>query len=214
MCGRVNMDVFTSEKKVIRLSTPSDFEQFFCLRYLSHLEFNQEKIKLSVNRRCLRALARGWITPRQRWLGAYYATSMAGSTLISASDLTIRWIDREIGYGVWTNRLIKARTFIGEYSGIVHKRHWWKRRENLYCFDYTVGPHRSTSLVIDSQDAGNHTRFINHSFCPNLNLVSVYWRGLIHVILYANRDIPADSQLLYDYGEEYWKKRPSPKEIF
>lgn len=65
--------------------------------------------------------------------------------------------------------------------------------------------------MIDAQDSGNHTRFINHSFKPNLEPVSVYFHGLIHIIIYASKTIASGAQLCYDYGEDYWKKRGKPK---
>jgi SET domain-containing protein len=67
--------------------------------------------------------------------------------------------------------------------------------------------------VIDAQDFGNHTRFINHSFQGNLEPASVYCDGLMHVIFYANKTIPAGTQLCYDYGEDYWEKRGKPANL-
>ena len=103
--------------------------------------------------------------------------------------------------------------YIGEYTGVLHKRPFFGRWKNLYCFDYNIGEGRKSSFVIDAQDFGNHTRFINHSFQPNVEPVSVYCDGLVHVILYASKAIAAGTQLCYDYGKDYWKKRGKPLDL-
>lgn len=204
------LKVISQDKSTFEIHSPMDFEKALHVRYLSQLQFDSEKIRKVVERKCEKALAKEWITPKQKWLGHYYADGIRGKVVL---DLAIAWIDDDIGYGVWTNCDIPAQTFIGEYTGLLRKRAFWGRWKNLYCFDYTIGPMRSTSLVIDCKDAGNHTRFINHSSKPNLDLVSVYCDGMIHVILITNKAIAAGSQLLYDYGEEYWVKRKKPLEL-
>jgi hypothetical protein len=202
--------VITREGKIVVLDSPLDFERVFPIRYLSSLQFADAKVREKIEKRCEKALLKQWITPRQKWLGHYYAEGIRGAV---ALDLTIRWLDDVVGYGVWTNRAIPANAFIGEYVGLLRKRRFWKRWENLYCFDYMIGPGRSSSVVIDCQDFGNHTRFINHSNKPNLEPVSVYCDGLIHVIFYARTAIPRGVQLCYDYGEDYWEKRRKPVEL-
>lgn len=208
------LKVITMEGKTIPIHSPSDFEQILQVHYLPVLQFEDEKVRKKVEKKCKIALAKKWITPRQKWLGCYYANEIRGTlSLYRDIDLKIAWMDDAIGYGVWTNHNIAAKAFVGEYTGLFRKRAFLGRWKNLYCFDYPIGSMRSTSFVIDCQDGGNHTRFINHSFTPNLDLVSVYCDGIIHVILFANREILAGEQLTYDYGNEYWKKRDKPVEI-
>ncbi len=187
--------------------SPEDFERALNVRYLDQLEFNNASLRLTLEKKVQKALLKEWITPKQRWLGHYFAQGIRGDVSL---DLTIAWINDAIGYGVWTNSDIEAKTFIGEYTGLIRRRRFWRRWKNRYCFDYTIGPYRSTSMVIDCQDCGNHTRFINHSAHPNLDLTSVYCDGMIHVILTANKLIPAGTQLCYDYGADYWEKRGKP----
>ena len=204
------LKVIAPDKNVCEIHSPADFEKALHIRYLSELQFDSEEIRKIVERKCERALAKEWITPRQKWLGHYYAEGIRGKV---ALDLAIAWMSEGVGYGLWTNRDILPQTFIGEYTGLLRKRKFWGRWKNRYCFDYTIGPRRSTSLVIDCKNSGNHTRFINHSSHSNLDLVSVYYEGMIHVILIANKAIPAGTQLFYDYGEEYWTKREKPLEL-
>ncbi|SRR5581483_379396 len=203
------LKVITPDKRTLEIHSPLDFENTLRIHYFKELQFENEKIRKIIKRKCEKALVKEWITPRQKWLGQYYAKEIRGKV---ALDLSIAWIDDKIGYGVWTNANIPARTFIGEYTGLVHKRKFWGRWKNLYCFDYTIGQRKSISMVIDCQNSGNHTRFINHSFCPNLDLISVYCDGLIHAILISNKSIVAGQQLLYDYGLDYWQKRKPPQD--
>ncbi len=186
---------------------PKDFEILFKMGYLPQLSFCDTKTQSRIERRCQRALNKEWITSRQKWLGHYYAQELRG---LLPLDLTIAWIDPILGYGVFCNKEIPANTYIGEYTGILRKRQFFNRWKNLYCFDYNIGEGRRTSYVIDAQDFGNHTRFINHAFDANLEPVSIYEGGLVHVILYAKKRIPAGQQLCYDYGDDYWQKRKEP----
>lgn len=204
------LKVITPNKNTVEVHSLIDFEKALHIRYFKELQFDSEETRKIIEKKCQKALDMEWITPRQKWLGHYYAEGIRGKV---ALDLTIAWIDDDIGYGVWTNADIPAQAFIGEYTGIVRKRKFWGRWKNLYCFDYTTGPKKSTSMVIDCQNSGNHTRFINHSSHPNLDLTSVYCDGLIHAILISNKPIAAGTQLLYDYGPDYWQKRETPQEL-
>lgn len=204
------LKVVTREGTTLSIHSPQDFETIFCLRYTPGIVFQDYKTQTVIAKRTEKALVKQWITPRQKWLGHYYKAGICGTISL---DLTIAWIDEEVGFGVWTNRAISAGTFVGEYAGVLRKRKLWKRWHNLYCFDYTIGERKSSSYVIDAQDCGNHTRFINHSFTPNLQPVSVYCGAMIRVIVHAKEKIPAGTQLCYDYGDDYWAKRGVPKEF-
>jgi hypothetical protein len=199
--------VITPEGNTLSIHSPKEFESAFHIGYLPVLKCIDGNTHTKVEKRCAKALKKEWITPRQKWLGTYYSQSMRNEVHL---DLTIQWIDAKIGYGVWTNRDIPEHAYIGEYTGILRKRAFWGRWKNKYCFDYDIGEGRKSSYVIDAQDFANHTRFINHSFEPNVEPASVYCDGLLHVIIYAHRAIAAGTQLCYDYGDDYWKKRDTP----
>ncbi len=201
------LKVITPEGIEFPIHSPADFEKRLRVRYLSSLDYVDMHVERRLQKRYERSLSKGWITSRQKWMGHYYASGLAGKIPL---DLTIAWIGPKVGYGVFTNRALPAKSYIGEYTGILRRRLFFCRRENLYCFDYTIGEGRSSSHVIDAEKAGNHTRFINHSFNPNVGLVSVDYERKVHVLLYAQKQIPAGAQLCYDYGDEYWRKRPPP----
>src|SRR5579863_4272367 len=149
------LKVMTPQGEPLILHSPKDFENAFQVRYAPKVKCVDPHVRLTLEKCHQKALGRGWITPRQKWLGQHYAEGMRGELSL---DLTIAWIDATVGYGVFTNRPLLAGNFVGEYTGLLRKRRFWGRRDNLYCFSYTVGERKSTPLVIDSQDLGNHTR--------------------------------------------------------
>ena len=204
------LQVITSKGNILSIHSPKDFEAIFGIGYLAGINFRDVKTQEKIEKRCAKALGKKWITPRQKWLGHYYAKGIQGHIYL---DLTIGWIDETIGYGVWTNVDIPAQAYVGEYTGILRKRLFFGRWKNRYCFDYNIGEGRNSGYVIDAQDFGNHTRFINHSDEPNLEPASAYCDGLIHVIIYAPKAIQAGTQLCYDYGDEYWQKRTKPNKL-
>ncbi len=202
------LTVTTREGQTLPIHSPNDFEQIFKIGYLPTIRCKDGKTQTNIEKRCAKALKKEWISPKQKWLGHYYADGIRGSLHL---DLRIDWIDEKIGYGVFSNKEIPPQAFVGEYAGILRKRKFFGRWLNRYCFDYNIGEGRNSGYVIDAQDFGNHTRFINHSFEPNLEPASVYCDGLMHVVIIALKAIPANTQLCYDYGEDYWKRREKPE---
>lgn len=191
----------------ISISSEEEFETTFDVKYLAHVEWENHLVMRDVSATVGKRLKRGWITPHQKWLGQFYRTGIENPV---GHDLTICWIDSQIGYGLWTNREIPPRAYLGEYTGVLRKRHLFGRWQNNYCFIYNIGEARGTSYLIDAEKKGNFTRFINHSETPNLEAASVYHNGCMHIIFYAIQKIPANTQLCYDYGPLFWRKRKIP----
>jgi SET domain-containing protein len=70
---------------------------------------------------------------------------------------------------------------------------------NLYCFDICRG------YALDSEKEGNPTRYINHSSTkPNLKQLFVGVNGEKKIGFYAMTEIPAETELFFDYGKAYW----------
>ncbi len=193
--------------KEVTLCTPREFREAMGVVYQSDLQFMDEKLHQKVLKRCVKEDRKKWIDPRQKWLGSYYSQEIRAPF---NPDVTISWIDPVFGYGVFTNKPIPRNAYVGEYTGIVRKRRFFGRLKNHYCFDYTIGFGMKTPYVIDAEQHGNYARYINHSDEPNLETASVLCDGVMHIIMYALTDIPAGSQLCYDYGENYWEKRKKP----
>jgi len=153
---------------------------------------------------------KGELTQEQLWNGSYYKKEIQSFFF---PDVTLKWIQDDIGFGLFANRPFKKGQFITEYAGKVRKK---KRDDakNAYCFEYVIAPHIPTSYVIDAQDQGGFGRLINHSDKPNLRTALATIDSINHVILIAIEPIAIGDQLLYDYGIDYWNYRSKKPKSF
>ena len=200
--------VLHKENSALSTYTPEAFGQAMQILFSPKLAFADEKVLKKVKHQCKDAHENGLLEKRQKWLGALFSPEICTPTL---PNLSIRWVSDAVGWGVFAETHILPFTFVGEYTGTVRKRKRWKDKKNNYCFDYAIEEGRKSSFVIDAEKEGNITRYINHSAKPNLEPVSVYCDGMIHIILLSTTHIPAGTQLTYDYGEKYWLKRRAPE---
>ena len=121
----------------------------------------------------------------------------------------IKRVDSLVGMGVFAKTIIPRLTYVGEYVGVVRRRNRLLDPGNPYIFRYL----RSSifcPLVVDAREKGNFTRFINHSDEPNLTSRWIIIDGMYHIILFSNQLIFPGTQLTYDYGESYWRKKANP----
>ena len=65
------------------------------------------------------------------------------------------------------------------------------------------------NYVIDATN-GNLTRFINHSYNPNLQPMYAFIEGFYHLIFLTIKPIKNGEQLAYNYGNNYWYLRGKP----
>lgn len=187
-----------------------EFEKYIGVTYLHHLEFQSIHALAWVRNECKKGLKKNLITTEQKWLGSYYEEEIAQQR---EPPVFLRWINAEIGWGVFADKEITPKTFIGEYTGFFRKKKIRLDKKNSYCFEYMIGETQETPFTIDAQDKGNFTRFINHSSLGNVDPMIIYSGGIMRVILYANQKIPKGAQITYDYGPDYWAKRESPDPV-
>jgi len=142
-----------------------------------------------------------------RWLSVYFRKELLRGAL---PKLSLRWVDEKMGWGVFAEQEFQAYEYIAEYAGLVRKR---KREDskNSYCFEYPMGEH--SPYIIDAQDMGGISRYVNHSDQPNLSSLSIHVEGIHHIILHTIKKITKGCQLCYDYGPTYWELRPKPCRI-
>jgi SET domain-containing protein len=145
----------------------------------------------------------------QNWLGVYFKNEILSDYM---PDVTIRWIDNKIGWGVFANRDFKKMQFVAVYSGNLRKKSK-KDSKNSYCFEYVIAEGIATSYTIDALDCGGVSRFINHSTNANLSSSVATVSNRSYIILYTKKSIAKGEQLCYDYGPDYWSKRSKPLEI-
>jgi len=143
------------------------------------------------------------ITNDRIWLGVYFDKEIQ---LGIHPKVTVRWISPEIGYGVFAAERILPCSCVGEYTGILQERKSKHVCESNYAFRYTAWPMGKRPYVIDSENMGNFTRFVNHSDNPNTQLVCTYWRGMPRLIFISLKEIAEGEQLTFDYGKTFWKQ--------
>ncbi|XP_066586764.1 histone-lysine N-methyltransferase EHMT1 isoform X2 [Prorops nasuta] len=111
------------------------------------------------------------------------------------------------GWGLRTLRHITKGSYVCEYVGeIISDSEADHREDDSYLFD--LDNRDGETYCIDARRYGNIARFINHSCAPNLLPVRVFVEHQdLHfprIAFFANRDIEADEELGFDYGEKFW----------
>ncbi|MEI6242317.1 MAG: SET domain-containing protein-lysine N-methyltransferase [Chlamydiota bacterium] len=184
------------------LSVPGDISYLGRLEYLPHLVFED----LATFQEALTFYHHVYDVEFQRsWLASFYEKEIREGFFIPA---TLQRVNSEIGFGLYSSLNVLEGGFIGTCTGVVRKRNR-KMRDNPYCFQYAF-----SDLSIDARDRGNLTRFINHSFSPNVELISVLTPPLFQMIYVAKKPIAKGEEILADYGKNYWKDlRKTPKSI-
>ncbi|MBX7065826.1 MAG: SET domain-containing protein-lysine N-methyltransferase [Parachlamydiales bacterium] len=143
------------------------------------------------------------------WMGIYFDKEIRKAM---HPPIEIRFVDKDVGYGVFATKKIPPCTFVGEYTGIIQQRTPKQLKEKKYCLRYTIWEGKK-NFCIDAETKGNFTRFLNHSSKPNLGLQSLYWRGIPRMVFLSLKEIREGEQLAFDYGPLFWKHHPeSPKE--
>ena len=104
------------------------------------------------------------------------------------------------GLGVFSNEPIKKGKFILEYSGELISEDEANRRGGLYLFNI------NSRWTIDGKKRENLSRYLNHSCRPNCEPKV---RGK-KIVIYSIKNISAREELVYDYGEDYFKTYIKP----
>ncbi len=195
----------TQENRYDHLSK-EELLKYFKMEYLDHLQFSSIKDLLWTLHKCKKRLLDPMIKRKNHWIDSLYGSSFLTRRV---PKTYVKWISPLIGYGLFSGEDIAQYSFIGEYTGIVRNRKRKLDKYNDYIFGYVTANH-STPFVIDAAVQGNYTRFINHSDESNLYSTWLIIKNVCHVILVSKKFIPKDTQLTYDYGPTYWKKRTDP----
>jgi SET domain-containing protein len=185
---------------------PPDLE----FKYLPQISFQNKKARLDILTRGLEELRKGNVPDHALKLGVKYREKIESD---HCPNVSVRYISEEVGHGVFAEETIAAGSYIGEYTGIVRENiRVYFAPLNNYCYEYPVPDRIGRSFVIDATQ-GNFTRFINHSYKPNLNPVYAFFDGFYHLIFLSIREIHKGEQLCYSYGRHYWVLRSIPEEL-
>ena len=112
------------------------------------------------------------------------------------------------GFGAFADSDIKMNDFICEYVGEVIDAYEVQSRlekakangtENFYIFEL------SADVLIDAQNKGSRSRFLNHSCDPNCYSQKWIVGNTLRVGLFALKNISKECELTYDYHfESFW----------
>lgn len=141
-----------------------------------------------------------------------------------AIPMYVKWINKTIGHGVFTEVDLNPGDMVCEYTGILCRD--VADDENGYIWDYPTtnyeaveGKKRRKKIryCVDALHEGNFARFINHTIrkYQNVGVRIIPRNNLWHVIYIARKKINAGQQLVTYYGTDYWKDRqivPTPIE--
>ncbi|XP_017571802.1 lysine methyltransferase 5Ab isoform X2 [Pygocentrus nattereri] len=112
------------------------------------------------------------------------------------------------GRGVFADRDFRKGQFIVEYHGDLLQIADAKKREAEYAQDPTKGcymyyfHHLNKNYCVDAtKETDRLGRLINHSKNGNCQTKLHNLNGVPHLIFVASRDIKAEEELLYDYGD-------------
>lgn len=129
----------------------------------------------------------------------------------------LRYINPELGFGVFSREAIKKGEPINIYTGV-------KRTPKFSHFKYAfVNQRDCLNMYLDARQLGNITRFINHAprldthshidasgdlLYANISATRQYLNGIEVVLYSAAKDIDEGEQILVDYGKEYFEHLP------
>lgn len=195
--------IFEKEGKRLLLE---EFQLLTGARWIPRLDFETPKILESLIKQGKKLYEKGELTLQQIWLGKYFQKEISEQF---EPNVVIRYINSQLGWGVFALKDFRKMQFIAEYVGKVRKRQK-QDEKNAYCFEYILTHGSSASYTIDAMDQGTLARYINHSEHPNLESSIATFDGLSHVILFTKESILKGSQLCYDYGPDYWARRTAP----
>jgi len=190
--------------------TIQELEVHLKFTYLPHLTFETQTDRQDIKERGIAKWKNNLVSIESQELGTKFIKKINDAYI---PDVSIRWMNDSLGYGLFAEENLDAWRYVGEYTGIVRKNNRrYLEPLNNYCYEYPVQDHIGRSFVIDATQ-GNLTRFINHSFKPNLMPIHVFYEGFYHLIFLSLRPIEKGEQLCYNYGHTYWYTREKPIEI-
>lgn len=129
--------------------------------------------------------------------------------------LHMKWINKIVQYGVFTEKDITRGQMICEYTGYLELDNN-SEVENLYLWEYPTvisetvpgkTKKKKVQFCVNAEKVGNFARGINHTIKKhqNVDVAMVPHNDLWHVVYRAKKDIASGEQLLTHYGKGYWQ---------
>jgi SET domain-containing protein len=146
-------------------------------------------------------------TRTNQFIAYFKKLNKAGDDLSYSKRVSLKYISKKVGYGVFAKEDIPPYSVLCHYVGVVIPT------KNLKAsHDSTFSFEHFPDYSIDAMKKGNWARFMNHSdLGTKANNVTVWeyysLQGPKIVFTSGSKGIKKGAQLLYSYGEEYWKDR-------
>lgn len=185
------------ESSEIKLMTVEEFKEVFDVTYRSFLTFASYEDLEETIKNCPWFFKYQWLFGKADEMESNYLEfALQG---LKAKTL-IKWIDPNIGYGLFADTDLPEKAFIGEYTGLLKRIDKKNPDANPYCFHYPTKYFSFKYFVIDALNEGNSLRFINHSDKPNLQPIWLVDKRLLHLVLIAKQPISKGTELTFNYG--------------
>ncbi|XP_048247628.1 uncharacterized protein LOC124124735 isoform X1 [Haliotis rufescens] len=136
---------------------------------------------------------------------------------VDKEGFELKFVSDYVGFGVFTKQSFAKGDFLLEYRGNLMdeekakelERKHARAQEGCYMFYFTF---KDKKKCIDATEVYSYLgRMVNDGEWKEENCVMklIPYRGLPHLCLFANRDIKAGEELLYDYGDNTvnWRKQ-------
>lgn len=189
--------------------TPQQLGDELLFEYLPYMDFEDYNTLQDVHEGCDYANNNGFMHVERIWLGHTYDEDLEANR---HADVSVRWINEELGHGLFAEQALKRFDYVGYYTGRIIYRPRIYPVTQPYAFRYPIGELYPKKFLIDATMKGNLMRFLNHSDTPNLTSMAVLHKGIMYMIFFSIRDIKKGEQLCFDYGSHYWKGRPYIKQ--
>lgn len=186
----------------------SELEDLLDFQYLSGLVFETPKEQLYIEQK----IKNSPNITQSKELGSVFYDKIRERLI---PDASIRWINEEIGYGVFAEEDIEACSYAGEYTGVLRRNDMRRYFTPIhhYGFQYPLLDDLGRNYLIDAEKQGNITRFYNHSEKPNLKPAYALVDGIYHAIFISIRRIRKGEQLSYTYKKGFWNLKKPPVEL-
>ena len=136
---------------------------------------------------------------------AYRLDELTGWSPIDDPVYEAKFIDDDIGHGLFATRDIPDEYCLFEYSGLLSVDDISRSSFDGYKICYPgLDLRTGRMLTLSAFSVGNHARLINHSIPVNVAFRVAILENIPRIIVVTTRKIQKGEEFYVDYGELYW----------
>lgn len=189
---------YSSSGSPIMTLSHTELGRHLRFEYISHVQFESSKVMHYMPYNIPDELRESTIDTLDEKVLQLVRTGMHHPSLLVKHVGMVDAVD--MGHGLFTTTQIPAKTFLGEYVGILSTSSL-EAGETDYCCQY---PTCDGGTYINAKYCGNVIRFVNHSTTPNVAFENFFIDGICHVLCFTLLAVAAGDELSVDYGPSYW----------